>query len=49
VLAHNVPATTADQHPNWRRRVRYAVEDWGRVQAVEELLQVVAHGRRTAG
>lgn len=49
VLAHNVPGTTADQHPNWRRRVRYAVEDWGRVQAVEELLRVVAHGRRTAG
>ncbi len=49
VFAHNVPGTTADQHPNWRRRLRYAVEDWERLEAVEELLRVVAHGRRTEG
>jgi (1->4)-alpha-D-glucan 1-alpha-D-glucosylmutase len=24
----NLPATTDDQHPNWRRKVGIEVEDW---------------------
>ncbi len=39
---HNVPGTTADQHPNWRRRLRYPVEAWDELREVSETLQDLA-------
>lgn len=42
---HNVPGTTADQHPNWRRRLRYPVEAWDELPEVSETLQDLAARR----
>lgn len=42
---HNVPGTTADQHPNWRRRLRYPAEAWDELPEVSETLQDLAARR----
>lgn len=39
--AQNVPGTSAGQHPNWRRRARYSLEELQRLPAVQELLAAV--------
>lgn len=44
--AHNVPGTTAEEHPNWRRRLRWALEDIVARPEVAEVLQAVDAARR---
>jgi 4-alpha-glucanotransferase len=55
-LPQNIPATNAAQHPNWRRRARYSVEEMLELPQVRHVLARVrearaeAHGQtRTAG
>jgi 4-alpha-glucanotransferase len=41
----NVPGTTAEQHPNWRRRARYSLEQIKDLEQVEEALRRVEEAR----
>jgi 4-alpha-glucanotransferase len=41
----NVPGTT-DEHPNWRRKARYAFEEFSRMPEVTDVLQEVDRLRR---
>jgi 4-alpha-glucanotransferase len=45
----NVPGTLDDQHPNWRGRARYGLEELDGVSQVGEALDVVRQLRPRAG
>ena len=48
----NLPATTEERHPNWRRRITVALEDWaadGRFAAVCAAIRAEGRGRDVAG
>ena len=47
-LPQNVPGTT-DEHPNWRRRARYALEEIRGLPGVLRVLEEVDRLRRTTG
>jgi 4-alpha-glucanotransferase len=42
----NVPGTTADEQPNWQRRLRYGVDELSSVDGLEEHLSAVDAARR---
>ncbi len=48
VLRHNLPGTAGEVYPNWRRRLRYAVEDWDQLPGVSEILEELAQVRSGA-
>jgi 4-alpha-glucanotransferase len=45
--AQNVPGTT-DEHPNWRRRARFRLEDWNKVPGLVRLLDQLSRARARA-
>jgi 4-alpha-glucanotransferase len=42
--AQNVPGTT-DEHPNWRRRARFRLEEWNKVPGLVRLLEQISRAR----
>jgi 4-alpha-glucanotransferase len=43
----NVPATWHDR-PNWRRKARYSLEEFSRMDSIREFFQVLTHHRMEA-
>lgn len=46
VRPQNVPGTTDEQHPNWRRKTAYTLEEFDRLPGVVETLESLASLRR---
>ena len=47
-MPQNVPGTTAEQHPNWRHRARYSLEEMEESPEIKEALLGVREARRAA-
>jgi 4-alpha-glucanotransferase len=41
----NVPGTMGDQHPNWQRRARYALEDFDTLPLLNEVVEMLRRER----